>query len=103
VLWTFIPLVFVVVTFLWGTISTSENSRARKRPRRFFCHRKAMECGSFSIPKARWKSMSCTCLSTAPHQLTMTSEDVIHNFYGSFRVRKTIVPGMYTSIWFQRP
>jgi cytochrome c oxidase subunit 2 len=37
-----------------------------------------------------------------PVKLTMTSEDVIHNFYvPAFRVQKDVVPGMYTSIWFQ--
>jgi len=36
-----------------------------------------------------------------PIKLTMTSEDVIHNFYvPAFRVQKDVVPGMYTSIWF---
>ena len=37
-----------------------------------------------------------------PIKLTMTSEDVIHDFYvPAFRVKKDVVPGMYTSIWFQ--
>jgi cytochrome c oxidase subunit 2 len=37
-----------------------------------------------------------------PVKLTMTSEDVIHDFYvPAFRVKKDVVPGRYTSLWFQ--
>src|SRR5215467_3941327 len=34
-------------------------------------------------------------------RLTMTSEDVIHDFFvPAFRVKKDVVPGRYTSLWF---
>jgi len=37
-----------------------------------------------------------------PIKLTMTSEDVIHDFsVPAFRVKKDVVPGMYTTLWFQ--
>ena len=37
-----------------------------------------------------------------PVKLTMTSEDVIHDFYvPAFRIKKDVLPGRYTSIWFQ--
>lgn len=35
-------------------------------------------------------------------KLTMTTEDVIHSFFiPAFRVKKDVVPGMYTTMWFQ--
>ena len=35
-------------------------------------------------------------------QLTMTSEDVIHSFFiPAFRVKKDVVPGRYTTLWFE--
>jgi cytochrome c oxidase subunit 2 len=35
-------------------------------------------------------------------KLTMTSEDVIHDFYvPAFRVKKDVLPGRYTSLWFE--
>ena len=38
----------------------------------------------------------------APIKITMTSDDVIHDFYiPAFRVKKDAVPGRYTSLWFQ--
>lgn len=37
-----------------------------------------------------------------PVRLTMTSQDVIHSFYiPAFRVKQDVVPGRYTSMWFQ--
>jgi cytochrome c oxidase subunit 2 len=35
-------------------------------------------------------------------RLTMTSQDVIHSFYiPAFRVKQDVVPGRYTSLWFE--
>src|SRR5690606_22688996 len=37
-----------------------------------------------------------------PVRLTMTSKDVLHSFYiPAFRVKKDVVPGRYTTIWFE--
>jgi len=37
-----------------------------------------------------------------PIKLTMTSEDVIHSFYvPAFRVKADVVPGRYTTAWFE--
>lgn len=35
-------------------------------------------------------------------KLTMTSEDVIHSFYiPAFRIKRDVLPGKYTSMWFE--
>lgn len=37
-----------------------------------------------------------------PVKLVMTSEDVLHSFFiPNFRVKQDVVPGMYTSVWFE--
>ena len=37
-----------------------------------------------------------------PVKLNMTSQDVIHSFYvPAFRVKQDVLPGRYTSIWFE--
>jgi cytochrome c oxidase subunit 2 len=37
-----------------------------------------------------------------PVRLTMTSEDVIHSFYvPAFRIKMDVLPGRYTSTWFE--
>ncbi len=37
-----------------------------------------------------------------PIKLTMGSEDVIHSFYlPEFRIKKDVIPGRYTTLWFE--
>lgn len=37
-----------------------------------------------------------------PVKLIMTSQDVIHSFFvPNFRIKQDVVPGMYTSVWFE--
>jgi cytochrome c oxidase subunit 2 len=37
-----------------------------------------------------------------PVKLVMTSEDVIHSFFvPNFRIKSDVVPGMYTTVWFE--
>lgn len=37
-----------------------------------------------------------------PVKLTMVSQDVIHSFYvPAFRVKQDVIPGRYTSVWFE--
>ena len=37
-----------------------------------------------------------------PVRLTMTSQDVIHSFFiPAFRIKQDVLPGRYTSLWFQ--
>jgi len=37
-----------------------------------------------------------------PVRLTMTSEDVIHDFFiPAFRVKQDVIPGRYTTLWFE--
>jgi cytochrome c oxidase subunit II len=37
-----------------------------------------------------------------PIKLTMTSEDVIHSMYiPAFRIKTDVLPGRYTTIWFE--
>jgi cytochrome c oxidase subunit 2 len=37
-----------------------------------------------------------------PIRLTMTSQDVIHSFFiPAFRIKQDVVPGQYSSLWFQ--
>src|ERR1035438_3720835 len=37
-----------------------------------------------------------------PIKLLMTSEDVIHSFFvPAFRIKQDVLPGRYTTVWFQ--
>jgi cytochrome c oxidase subunit 2 len=101
VVWSIIPAGICAFTFLWGSSLYVRNSRPPEASTEIFVVGKQwmwklqhpegpMEINELHVPVGR------------PIKLTMTSEDVIHNFYvPAFRVQKDAVPGMYTSIWFQ--
>src|SRR5205085_1468498 len=37
-----------------------------------------------------------------PVKLVMTSDDVLHSFFvPNFRIKQDVVPGMYTTVWFE--
>ncbi len=101
VLWFAVPIVLVTVTFVWGTSLFIRNARPPAASTEVFVIGKqwmwqlqhaegVREINELHVPVGR------------PIKLTMTSEDVIHDFFiPAFRVKKDVVPGKYTSLWFQ--
>ncbi|HKS97120.1 MAG TPA: cytochrome c oxidase subunit II [Terriglobia bacterium] len=101
ILWTAIPLGLVVVMYLWGSSLFIRNSRPPTASTEVFVIGKqwmwhlqhpegVREIDELHVPVGR------------PIKLTMTSEDVIHDFFiPAFRVKKDVVPGRYSSIWFE--
>lgn len=101
VFWSAVPLVLVVVTFVWSSSLFISNSRPPEASTEVFAIGKqwmwhlqhpegAREINELHVPLGR------------PIKLTMTSEDVIHDFFiPAFRVKKDVVPGKYTSLWFE--
>ena len=99
--WSVIPLILVVVTFVWSSSLFIRNSRPPEASTEIFVIGKqwmwhlqhpegVREINELHVPVGR------------PIKLTMTSEDVIHDFFiPAFRVKKDVVPGKYTSLWFQ--
>jgi len=101
VLWTAIPTVLVAVVFVWSSTLYFRNSEAPKGSLEIFVTGKQWmwkaehpegqrEINELHVPLGR------------PVKLTMTSEDVIHDFFvPAFRVKKDVLPGRYTSLWFE--
>jgi cytochrome c oxidase subunit 2 len=101
ILWTVIPMGIVAVIFLWGTSLYIRNSRPPEASSEIFIVGKQwmwkiqhpegiMEIDELHVPVGR------------PIKLTMTSEDVIHDFaVPAFRIRKDVLPGRYTTQWFE--
>jgi cytochrome c oxidase subunit II len=101
VIWTVIPLLLVTVMYLWGSSLYIRNSRPPTASAEVFVIGKqwmwhlqhpegVREINELHVPVGR------------PIKLTMTSDDVIHDFFiPAFRVKKDIVPGRYSSIWFE--
>jgi cytochrome c oxidase subunit 2 len=99
--WTLIPLGIVTVIFFWSAQLFISLNRVP---------RDAMEI--YVVGKRwMWKIQHMTGQREinelhvpvgVPVKLSLTSEDVIHSFYvPAFRVKKDVLPGRYTTLWFQ--
>ncbi|HEY0546352.1 MAG TPA: cytochrome c oxidase subunit II [Pyrinomonadaceae bacterium] len=103
-LWSVIPFLIAMSIFVWGANLYFTMYRMPKEPA------SAMEI--FVVGKQwMWKVQHSTGQREINElhvpvgskiKLTMTTEDVIHSFYvPAFRTKADVVPGRYTSIWFE--
>jgi cytochrome c oxidase subunit 2 len=98
--WTIAPIFFFVIMFLWGaSIYTSVAQPPPDAPEVFVIGKQWMwklqhpdgqrEINELHIPVGR------------PVKLTLTSEDVIHDFFvPAFRTKIDVLPGRYVQTWF---
>ncbi|MFQ5604154.1 MAG: cytochrome c oxidase subunit II [bacterium] len=100
-LWTIIPLILVLVVFAWGaSLYFTSYSPPEDVLEIFVVGKQWMwyvqhptgqrEINELHVPIDR------------AVKLTMATEDVIHSFYiPAFRIKKDVVPGRYTTMWFE--
>lgn len=99
--WTVMPLGLVTLVFLWGTSLFIRNSRPPAASTEIFVVGKQW-MWKLQHPEGVEEINELHVPVNRPIKLTMTSEDVIHDFsVPAFRVKKDVVPGMYTSLWFE--
>ena len=101
ILWTVIPLGLTMIMFVWGAklffvtydppINSLEISVVAKQWMWKAQHPDGRsEINELHVPVGR------------PVKLILTSQDVIHDFFvPAFRVKKDVLPGRYTTLWFQ--
>ncbi|HEY7323136.1 MAG TPA: cytochrome c oxidase subunit II [Candidatus Binatia bacterium] len=101
ILWTVIPLGLTLVMFVWGARlffmindppanSLEINIVAKQWMWKVQHPEGQLEIDELHIPVGR------------PVKLIMTSQDVIHDFFvPAFRVKKDVLPGRYTTVWFE--
>jgi cytochrome c oxidase subunit II len=98
--WTAIPVVLVIVMFVWGfkvflDVNTPpadayEVQVTGQKWKWQFTYPNGHIDEDLHVPVDR------------PIELVMTSEDVIHGFYiPAFRLKRDVVPGRYAKIWFR--
>ncbi len=99
--WTLIPFGLSMVMFFWGASVYVSLARPPDNALQVFVVGKQWmwkiqhlegrrEINELHVPVGR------------SVKLTMTSEDVIHSFYvPAFRVKADVLPGRYTSLWFE--
>ncbi|PCC72630.1 cytochrome c oxidase subunit 2 [Nannocystis exedens] len=102
-IWSAIPTFFFVILFAWGEI---EYMKQVTPPPDALDVRVTGQKWSWTIEYPEVKGCSLTndlyVPVGQPMRLTMTSMDVIHSFYlPAFRLKKDVVPGRYTVLWFE--
>jgi len=101
ILWTLVPLSLTLVMFVWG---------ARLFFITFYPPSDALEI-NLVAKQWMWKVQHAEGRSEIdelhiptgrPIKLIMTSQDVIHDFFvPAFRVKNDVLPGRYTTLWFE--
>jgi len=101
ILWTTIPLALTLVIFLWG---------AKLYFVSYYPPRDALEITvvakqwmwKVQHPEGQAEIDELHIPTGRPIKLVMTSQDVIHDFFvPAFRVKKDVLPGRYTTLWFE--
>src|ERR1700691_5000466 len=99
--WTIIPTLICVGLFLWASSLYFENSRPPSASTEIFVIGKQW-MWHIQHPEGVREINEMHVPVGVPVKLTMTSQDVIHDFYiPAFRVKKDVLPGRYSQIWFQ--
>jgi len=101
VVWTVVPLVIMMVTFVWGTRVYFNMVRPPKDVIDVYVVAKQW-MWKFQHPDGRREINELHVPVGRAVRLTMASEDVIHSFFvPAFRIKMDVVPGTYRTTWFQ--
>ena len=94
--WTLIPTVICAGLFIWASSLYFENSRPPSASTEIFVIGKQW-MWHIQHPEGPREINELHVPVNVPVKLTMTSEDVIHDFYiPAFRVKKDVLPGRLT-------
>ncbi len=99
--WTLIPTCLAMVPFVWGAVLYLDSFQPPADAEEVYVVAKQWmwkaehiggqsEIDELHVPVGR------------PIKLTLTSQDVIHSFFvPEFRIKTDVLPGRYTTVWFQ--
>jgi cytochrome c oxidase subunit 2 len=99
--WTVIPALICVVIFVWASSLYVRNARPPAASSQIYVIGKQW-MWHIQHPEGPREINELHVPVGVPVQVTMTSQDVIHDFYiPAFRVKKDVLPGRYSTLWFQ--
>jgi cytochrome c oxidase subunit 2 len=99
--WVFIPTLLVLFIFAWGWLVYE---RMKVPPPSAYDIKVIGKqwLWQFQYDNGHNSIGDLVVPEKVPVRLLMTSEDVIHAFFvPDFRIKSDVVPGMYTTVWFQ--
>lgn len=99
--WTFIPLVLVLTVFFWGAFLYIDMRTPPDDSIEIYVIGKQW-MWHVQHPNGKRENNELHIPIGQPVKLIMTSQDVIHSFYiPDFRVKQDVLPGRYTTMWFE--
>ncbi|MCA9583012.1 MAG: c-type cytochrome [Myxococcales bacterium] len=102
IFWTFAPVLLLAWLFYIGFDGYMKSSVAPANPTEVRVTAKRWSWEFKHMPSGASEPHQLVVPAGKPVQLVMSSVDVIHSFFvPNFRVKRDVVPGMYTTIWFE--
>lgn len=99
--WTVVPLGLIMTSFFWGAFLFFESARPPADALSYHVYGKQW-MWKMEHPDGRREINEFHVPLGVPVKVTMTSEDVIHNFaIPAFRLKMDVVPGRYSTAWFK--
>ncbi|MDQ3815491.1 MAG: cytochrome c oxidase subunit II [Armatimonadota bacterium] len=99
--WTIIPLIIAMSLFAWATSVYFTNMRPPKGTMDIYVVGKQW-MWKVQHPQGRWEMNKLHVPVGRKIKLIMTSEDVIHDFFiPAFRLKQDVLPGQFTTLWFE--
>jgi cytochrome c oxidase subunit II len=99
--WTIIPLALFLITFVWGAILYFRIYNPPTNAMNIYVIGKQWMWKA-EHPGGQHEINALHVPSGRPVQLTMISQDVFHSFsLPEFRVKREVIPGRYSTVWFQ--
>jgi cytochrome c oxidase subunit 2 len=99
--WSVIPFLILMVMFAWGAKVFFIAFRPPSDAVEYYVVGKQW-MWKFQHPQGTREINDLHVPVGQPIKLTMTSEDVIHSFFvPAFRVKADVLPGRYTTVWFE--
>jgi cytochrome c oxidase subunit II len=99
--WSGIPLLICLGMFVWGTVVFFDIQKPPANAVEYFVTGKQW-MWKIQHPSGVKEINDLHVPVGVPIKLTMTSEDVIHSFFlPNFRVKQDVLPGRYTTVWFE--
>jgi cytochrome c oxidase subunit II len=100
-LWSVIPFILTMIMFGWGATLYFRNARAPLGTVEVYVVGKQW-MWKLQHPEGPREINELHVPIGVPVRLIMTSEDVIHSFFvPAFRIKQDVLPGRYTTMWFQ--
>jgi cytochrome c oxidase subunit II len=101
VIWSVIPSIICAVIFIWSSYLYVRNARPPANSTEIFVIGKQW-MWHIQHPEGPREINALHIPVGQAVKLTMTSQDVIHGFFvPAFRMKKSVLPGSYNSIWFK--